>query len=531
VSAWTSCGATSRRCAADRRQQRARPGLRIEIRLPLTLAIIDGFLVGVGSSKFIFPLDAVVEVIENRPTVTARRRGRSVVELRGQVLPVISLRQLYALDAEAPERSSVVVVQAGTQRYGVIVDQLLGQHQTVIKPLGRMFRSLRGMSGSSILGNGEVALIFDATSLSQLAADPPLSRRRRVRTRQPPAPQHAHTSVRRTSNMNQPRKPSWIARLLAGAELQQAEDQVRQAARPRQARAAREARRSAAERTRRRRGHAGAVPRPAGRGGDRAEGAHRDHEPHEHRLGGRQEGRHPQLQRQVRRGLEVQPQGADRPGHNTTRHPDMPKEVFKQMWSTIGRGEIFRGVVKNRAKDGTPYYVDAVIAPVLGENGKPKKYLGVRYDITEQEIERQNARGILAAIDQSYAYIEFDLGGHVTQANANFLQALGYTLDEIRGKHHRMFCDPQLRPAPAYSQFWADLGAGKPQRDVFKRIAKNGQEVWIQAVYAPVKDEMGRVVKFVKIATDVTAEVKANQMLRQAVEQAQQVTAAAKTAT
>ena len=69
--------------------------------------------------------------------------------------------------------------------------------------------------------------------------------------------------------------------------------------------------------------------------------------------------------------------------HNTTRHPDMPKETFKQMWSTIGRGEMFRGVIKNRAKDGTPYYVDAVVAPILGENGKPMKYLGVRYDITE----------------------------------------------------------------------------------------------------------------------------------------------------
>jgi two-component system chemotaxis sensor kinase CheA len=147
-------------------------GTCIEIRLPLTLAIIDGFLVGVGASKFIFPLDAVVEVIENRPTATAQdARGRSVVELRGQVLPVLSLRTLYALESPPPERSSVVVIQAGGQRYGVLVDQLLGQHQTVIKPLGRMFRSLRGMSGSSILGNGEVALIFDAAALSQVAAD------------------------------------------------------------------------------------------------------------------------------------------------------------------------------------------------------------------------------------------------------------------------------------------------------------------------------------------------------------------------
>ncbi|MFM9917823.1 MAG: chemotaxis protein CheA [Rhizobacter sp.] len=146
-------------------------GSCIEIRLPLTLAIIDGFLVGVGPSKFIFPLEAVVEVIENRPTATALdARGRSVVELRGQVLPVLSLRALYALDSTEPERSSVVVIRSGTHRYGVMVDVLLGQHQTVIKPLGRMFRSLRGMSGSSILGTGEVALIFDVNSLGELAA-------------------------------------------------------------------------------------------------------------------------------------------------------------------------------------------------------------------------------------------------------------------------------------------------------------------------------------------------------------------------
>jgi len=146
-------------------------GAHIAIRLPLTLAIIDGFLVGVGPSKFIFPLDAVVEVIETRPTASAvDARGRSVVELRGQVLPVVSLRSLYGLDSAPPERSSVVVIRSGGVRYGVLVDQLLGQHQTVIKPLGRMFRSLRGMSGSSILGNGEVALIFDVGSLGQLAS-------------------------------------------------------------------------------------------------------------------------------------------------------------------------------------------------------------------------------------------------------------------------------------------------------------------------------------------------------------------------
>jgi two-component system chemotaxis sensor kinase CheA len=121
----------------------------------------------------------VVEVIENRPTATELdASGRGVVELRGQVLPVVSLRTLYALGQDEPERVSVVVIQSGGQRFGVLVDQLLGQHQTVIKPLGRMFKSLRGMSGSSILGNGDVALIFDVASLSQLATHPPQTTRR-----------------------------------------------------------------------------------------------------------------------------------------------------------------------------------------------------------------------------------------------------------------------------------------------------------------------------------------------------------------
>jgi two-component system chemotaxis sensor kinase CheA len=149
-------------------------GSCIDIRLPLTLAIIDGFLIGVGPSKFILPLESVVEVIESRPSVAAMdERGRSCVELRGQLLPVVNLRTLYALDSPQPERSSVLVIGAGGQRYGVMVDLLLGQHQTVIKPLGRMLRSLRGISGSSILGTGEVALIFDVNSLSQLAAQEP----------------------------------------------------------------------------------------------------------------------------------------------------------------------------------------------------------------------------------------------------------------------------------------------------------------------------------------------------------------------
>jgi methyl-accepting chemotaxis protein len=193
--------------------------------------------------------------------------------------------------------------------------------------------------------------------------------------------------------------------------------------------------------------------------------------------------------------------------HNTTRHPDMPKEVFRELWATIGRGNMFRGIIKNRAKDGTPYYVDAVVAPIIGDNGKPVRYLGVRYDITEAEVERHNMRGIFRAIDSAFAYIEFDTEGNVQQANANFCDVMEYTVDALKGRHHRTFCDKETAASVEYQQFWPDLKAGKSKSGEFKRLTRSGKELYLQAVYSPVTDETGRVVKVVKIATNVTSAV------------------------
>jgi two-component system chemotaxis sensor kinase CheA len=152
-------------------------GTQIEIRLPLTLAIIDGFLVGVGDSKFIFPLESVIEVIDGGGQDRLMMSdGRCCMALRGQVLPVMNMHEVYGLEPAVQARTSVVVIKGGGQLFGVLVDTLLGHHQTVIKPLSRIFRALRGISGSSILGNGEVALIFDVNSLGELAAAEPSSR-------------------------------------------------------------------------------------------------------------------------------------------------------------------------------------------------------------------------------------------------------------------------------------------------------------------------------------------------------------------
>ena len=140
-------------------------GTTVHIRLPLTLAIIDGFLIGVGQSVYVVPLDMVVECIELTPEQAAATHGRNYLNLRGEVLPFVRLRKLFHTDAEPARRENVVVIQYGGRRAGLVVDQLMGEFQTVIKPLGKVFRHTRGLGGFTILGSGEVALILDVPSL------------------------------------------------------------------------------------------------------------------------------------------------------------------------------------------------------------------------------------------------------------------------------------------------------------------------------------------------------------------------------
>lgn len=136
-------------------------GCTFTIRLPLTLAIIDGFLVSVDKAAYVIPLEMVLECIELKEATTSR----NYLNLRGAVLPFVRLRDLFGVESPAPARENVVVVQFAGQRAGIVVDQLMGEFQTVIKPLGGMFRHLRAIGGSTILGSGEVALILDVQAL------------------------------------------------------------------------------------------------------------------------------------------------------------------------------------------------------------------------------------------------------------------------------------------------------------------------------------------------------------------------------
>lgn len=145
-------------------------GTTVTLRLPLTLAIIQGFRVAVAGDVYVVPLDAVAECLD-LPQAEAGdgSAGEGVVELRGEPLPFLRLRRLLGLEGPASRRESVVVVGQGAQRVGLVVDTLLGETQVVVKPLGRTLRGLACISGSSILGDGRVALILDVPGLLRLA--------------------------------------------------------------------------------------------------------------------------------------------------------------------------------------------------------------------------------------------------------------------------------------------------------------------------------------------------------------------------
>ncbi|NPU91138.1 MAG: chemotaxis protein CheA [Gammaproteobacteria bacterium] len=142
-------------------------GTTFRVRMPLTLAIIDGFQVGVEKSSYVVPLDMVLECVELNEADSGNAAERDYINLRGEVLPFIRMRDLFAVRGQPPRRENVVVVQYGGNKAGLVVDQLLGEFQTVIKPLGKIFSHVRGISGSTILGNGEVALIIDVPDLVQ----------------------------------------------------------------------------------------------------------------------------------------------------------------------------------------------------------------------------------------------------------------------------------------------------------------------------------------------------------------------------
>ncbi len=178
---------------------------------------------------------------------------------------------------------------------------------------------------------------------------------------------------------------------------------------------------------------------------------------------------------------------------------------YRQFWEKLGRGEFDAGQYKRIGKGGREVWIQASYNPILDAKGKPFKVVKYATDITAEKLRAADFEGQLKAVGKAQAVIEFALDGKVLTANDNFLNALGYTLDEIKGQHHSLFVDPVYRASPEYRQFWEKLGRGEYDAGQYKRIGKGGKEIWIQASYNPIMDMDGKPFKVVKYATDITA--------------------------
>ena len=182
-------------------------------------------------------------------------------------------------------------------------------------------------------------------------------------------------------------------------------------------------------------------------------------------------------------------------------------DAYAEFWNKLGRGEFHAEEFKRLAKGGRELWLQASYNPVFDDDGKPLRVVKFATDVTASKLQLAEFEGKIRAINRAQAMIEFELDGTVITANENFLRIFGYSLDEVVGKHHRIFCDPGYAESPEYTQFWQKLARGEYDADEFKRITKDGAEVWLQASYNPIFDIEGRPLKVVKFASDITVEV------------------------
>ncbi|GJE13255.1 methyl-accepting chemotaxis protein [Methylobacterium longum] len=184
---------------------------------------------------------------------------------------------------------------------------------------------------------------------------------------------------------------------------------------------------------------------------------------------------------------------------------------YRAFWDALRRGTFQSAEFKRLAKGGRAVWIQASYNPVLDRAGRVVKVVKFATDITQQKLHMVDLEGQIAALHRSQAVIAFAPDGTVLSANQNFLDAVGYRLDEIQGHHHSLFVDAAEKSSAVYREFWARLGQGKFVAGEFKRIAKGGREAWLQATYNPIIDTDGTVLKVVKFAVDITAQVQERQ--------------------
>jgi methyl-accepting chemotaxis protein len=180
---------------------------------------------------------------------------------------------------------------------------------------------------------------------------------------------------------------------------------------------------------------------------------------------------------------------------------------YVALWSRLRAGEFVSAEFRRIGKGGREVWIQASYNPILDPEGRPYKVVKFASDITAAKTISADNAGQIEAIDRSQAVIAFDINGTILSANQNFLNVVGYTADDVVGRHHSLFVDRSYAASAEYKDFWRLLAAGEFQSGEFRRIAKDGAEIWLQAAYNPIFDANGRLSKIVKFATDITQQV------------------------
>ncbi len=196
---------------------------------------------------------------------------------------------------------------------------------------------------------------------------------------------------------------------------------------------------------------------------------------------------------------------------------DVKTREYEQLWQDLRRGESRNSRFIRQAKSGKAVWLEASYFPILLD-GKVIKVAKVASNVTEQQSTLERSQALLAALDKSLAVIDFQPDGTVITANQNFLHCFGYRLDEVVGQSHRMFCDEEF-----YQQnpnFWRDLGTGSIQSGLFMRRGRHGEKIWLEATYNPIFNHEGKVIKIIKLASNISERVEKSISVREAAQKA-----------
>lgn len=183
---------------------------------------------------------------------------------------------------------------------------------------------------------------------------------------------------------------------------------------------------------------------------------------------------------------------------------------YNSFWRKLGEGQFEAGLYKYIGKEGKEIWMQATYNPILNLNGNPFKVVQYATDVTEDMLKNADYKGQISAIDKAQAIVEFNMDGTIINANDNFLQSLGYRLDEIQGNNHTLFLEPDYTNSPEYTTFWNTFLRGEYEAGLYKRLGKDNKEVWVQATYNPIFDLNGNPFKVVQYATDVTEDMLRN---------------------